>query len=317
MRLNNNQLSLEKELEMINSYTRKPLKKEDVYIFTLTLCDNEVDRDFECFNEKSLMALKELFLGKTGISDHSMLSKDQSARIFHCYIEKDNNKLTSYGEKYIALKARAYMLKTQSNTELIAEIDGGIKKEVSVSCSARDSLCSICGENMRSNKCSHIKGRTYDGKLCYATLENISDAYEWSFVAVPAQRQAGVSKSFKVENEKASSKNDIVTSIFGGAVLSEKKANELSEYISKLKRSAEDAEYFKKYLIEEISRYALIIMPQVNSKQFVEGCMAMDTLSLKKLKDDMQNQANAIAPISLQLKPMESKKNRTNTDFII
>lgn len=317
MRLNNNQLSLEKELEMINSYTRKPLKKEDVYIFTLTLCDNEVDRDFECFNEKSLMALKELFLGKTGISDHSMLSKDQSARIFHCYIEKDNNKLTSYGEKYIALKARAYMLKTQSNTELIAEIDGGIKKEVSVSCSARDSLCSICGENMRSNKCSHIKGRTYGGKLCYATLENISDAYEWSFVAVPAQRQAGVSKSFKVENEKTSSKNDIVTSIFGGAVLSEKKANELSEYISKLKKSAEDAEYFKKYLLEEISRYALIIMPRVNSKQFVEGCMAMDTLSLKKLKDDMQNQANAIAPISLQLKPMESKKNRTNTDFII
>ena len=82
--MNNEILSAEKELELINAYTRTPLNSEDVYTFTVTLCDNEIDRDFECFSTESLEKLKELFVGKTGISDHSMRSRDQAARIFHC-----------------------------------------------------------------------------------------------------------------------------------------------------------------------------------------------------------------------------------------
>ena len=40
---------------------------------------------------------------------------------------------------------------------------------------------------------------SYGGKLCYFTLKAPTDAYEWSFVAVPAQRKAGVMKSFIYE----------------------------------------------------------------------------------------------------------------------
>ena len=43
--------------------------------------------------------------------------------------------------------------------------------------------------------CHHVKGRTYNGKLCWGELKGAKDAYEWSFVAVPAQRKAGVIKS--------------------------------------------------------------------------------------------------------------------------
>ncbi len=317
MRLNNNQLSLEKELEMINNYTRRPLEEKDVYIFTLTLCDNEVDRDFECFTKESLLALKQLFVGKTGISDHSMRSKDQSARIFRCYIEQDDNKLTSYGEKYMAVKARAYMLRTDSNAELIAAIDGGIKKEVSVSCSASDSICSICSKSMRSNECSHIKGRVYKGKTCYARLENITDAYEWSFVAVPAQRQAGVSKAFEIKKKSNLQSKDIIKSISGGAILTSQDAKEIADYIIKLEKAAEEGENYKKQLICDITRYSLIIMPGVSSKQFAQGCVNMNTADLEKLKDDMEKQANTIVPLSIQLKPCQEKKREINTDFII
>ncbi|MBQ1805448.1 MAG: hypothetical protein II010_06050, partial [Oscillospiraceae bacterium] len=42
----------------------------------------------------------------------------------------------------------------------------------------------------------HERGQRYGDTLCYAELMEAADAYEWSFVAVPAQRQAGVIKHF-------------------------------------------------------------------------------------------------------------------------
>ena len=44
-------------------------------------------------------------------------------------------------------------------------------------------------------------GKRYDGRLCFFTLSRPTDAYEWSFVAVPAQRKAGVIKAFGQEGE--------------------------------------------------------------------------------------------------------------------
>ena len=46
-----------------------------------------------------------------------------------------------------------------------------------------------------------MPGRLYDGKLCCTVLDEIQDAYEWSFVAVPAQIAAGVTKHFTGERE--------------------------------------------------------------------------------------------------------------------
>ena len=45
--------------------------------------------------------------------------------------------------------------------------------------------------------CGHIKGHEYDGKLCWGELTGLTDVYEWSFVAVPAQPEAGVLQKSK------------------------------------------------------------------------------------------------------------------------
>ena len=108
----------------------------------------------------------------------------------------DGTEEPSCGEAYAYLKASAYMLRTESNAELIREIEGGSKKEVSVGCGVRPGRCSICGEEQGSRKCAHVKGREYGGKRCFAEISEVTDAYEWSFVAVPAQRDAGVLKRF-------------------------------------------------------------------------------------------------------------------------
>ena len=183
-------------MEKINRYTRKPLTKERVYAFPVVLCDNEIDRDGERFDEAAIEKLAELFVGKTGIFDHDPRGRNQTARIFDACTDRPEGKLTSYGEPYVCLAAKAYMVRTQSNKALIDEIDAGIKKEVSISCAVAKKTCSICGRNIYKDPCSHIKGREYSGKKCFVSLEEPSDAYEWSFVAVPAQTGAGVKKTF-------------------------------------------------------------------------------------------------------------------------
>jgi hypothetical protein len=182
------------ELACINRFARTPLTAEQVYCFAVRLCDNEVDRDFERFDEAALSTLGDLFVGKTGIFDHQWSAEGQTARIYRTELVREPERRTAAGDGGCWLKGWAYLLRSDKNAELIREIEGGIKKEVSVGCAVRRSVCSVCGAE--SGTCEHIRGREYGGKLCFAELREPTDAYEWSFVAVPAQRDAGVVKKF-------------------------------------------------------------------------------------------------------------------------
>ena len=182
-------------LGLIAQYARKKLTNDDIYVFPVVLCDNEVDRDGERFTLGALKTLAELFPGKTGIFDHSARARDQVMRCFSANVVTDEVRETSQGEPYTTLRAWVYMLRLDKNANLIAEIDAGIKKEVSLSCAVANVTCSICGKPHGREGCEHRKGREYDQKKCVALLENPTDAYEFSFVAVPAQPAAGVTKS--------------------------------------------------------------------------------------------------------------------------
>jgi len=183
-------------LGLINRFTRRAVTEGEVYAFPVVLCDNEIDRDGERFSVGALEKLAEMFVGKTGIFDHNPKGENQTARIYSCEVRNDEGRVTLSGEPYTYLYARAYMMRTEGNRDLITEIDGGIKKEVSVSCSVAKKVCSVCGADRRESGCGHIKGRSYGGKICADILDDPTDAYEWSFVAVPAQAEAGVTKRF-------------------------------------------------------------------------------------------------------------------------
>ena len=154
-------------------------------MFSLRLCDDQVDRDFERFDTIALPALAKLFVGKTGIMDHKWSSENQVARIFATEVQQCD------GISFI--KAWAYIRRGGHGDEVIADIEAGIKKEVSVGCAMGVGVCSICGSEYGT--CGHRKGEHYDGQLCCAILKEPLDAYEFSFVAVPAQRDAGVLKA--------------------------------------------------------------------------------------------------------------------------
>lgn len=188
----------DKQLAKINKYTLEPLTAEQVFVFKAVLCDNMVDRDFEKFSAKALGDLQKLFIGKTVIKDHRHTADGQIARIFDTELA-DEGELLPDGETYKQLVAHCYMIRTESNKDLIAEIVGGIRKEGSISCSVNRCVCSVCGADNRKAYCQHWRGKKYDGKECYFTLDGAKDAYEFSLVAVPAQKAAGISKSYTGE----------------------------------------------------------------------------------------------------------------------
>lgn len=183
------------DLELIGQLARKPMSPEEVYTFSVRLCDNEIDRDFERFLPRTLEELAPMFVGKSGIFDHQWSARGQAARIYKTEVVHEPQRTTRAGDGYCWLKGYAYMMRTESNQDLIAEIEGGIKKEVSVGCAVEREVCSICGCDRTAVDCKHQKGQEYGGQLCWADLEGASDAYEFSFVAVPAQPMAGVVKS--------------------------------------------------------------------------------------------------------------------------
>lgn len=173
------------QMEAINAQTKAQLTAEQVYVFSLRLCDDQMDRDYERFDAAALTGLAKLFIGKTGIVDHCWSAEKQVARIFETQVVKED------GVSFI--KAWAYIRRGGSNDEIIADIEAGIKKEVSVGCAMGRCICSVCGSEYGS--CGHRKGESYDGAVCCAILQEPVDAYEFSFVAVPAQKDAGVLKA--------------------------------------------------------------------------------------------------------------------------
>lgn len=183
----------EATLEKINRFTLEPLTAEQVFTFKATLCDTRIDRDGERFTAAALGKMKELFVGKTTIKDHMMSAENQIARIY-------DTELVRSGDD-TALIAFCYMVRTAGNADLIAEIAGGIKKEGSVSCAVSQRVCSICGKNNLQTPCRHIAGKEYDGEICCKLLDGVEDAYEFSLVAVPAQRSAGIHKAAELPEE--------------------------------------------------------------------------------------------------------------------
>lgn len=312
------------EIDLINKFTRRKLKIEEVYVFSVILCDNEVDRQNERFSDDALEKLAELFVGKTGIMDHEVKSNNQTARIFSCEVRTYSNKLTSVGSVYKCLVARAYMPKTQKNEEIIMAIDSGIKKEVSINCAVETVRCCICGLHVKINQCQHIKGTTYrKGNheiLCHHILDNPVDAYEWSFVVVPAQKKAGVIKAFN-PTEKGGEKNimDVLKKLSLAQqpiTLYPDDANELHQMIKSLQQKAKVGEDYFKELKNEIVKLSMTAQSDINPEIMTSVVEKMSVHELKLLRDAYKKRILKNSCVKPQLSPYPVRST-INSEFKI
>ncbi len=279
------------QLEAINAQARGKLTGEQVYVFSLRLCDDQVDRDGERFDTEALPALAKLFIGKTGIADHRWSSDSQVARIFQTQVVQED------GVSYI--KAWAYIRRGGSNDEIIADIEAGIKKEVSVGCAMAESICSVCGKPYGS--CGHQKGEYYDGQACVVILKEPVDAYEFSFVAVPAQPMAGVIKGLS-----GGKKLKALAEEFGAQ----------GEYRA-LEQQAALGRQFEKQLRDEVVRLCLSLdlgLEEPLLRSIVGAAGGEDLMAVQKA---LQEKLRLVMPLQTQLPQSGSREEACESGFLI
>lgn len=279
------------QLEAINAQAKAELTPEQVYVFSVRLCDDQIDRDLERFDTGALPGLAKMFVGKTGIVDHKWSASGQVARIFETQV------VCEEGVSYI--KAWAYIRRGGNAEEIIADIEAGIKKEISVGCAMGRAVCSVCGGEYGS--CGHQKGEHYDGMLCCVILKEPMDAYEFSFVAVPAQREAGVIKG-----------------LGGGSRCLKELAEEFGaqgEYRA-LYIQAQLGKQYEKQLQDEVVRLFLALDMGIEEPVARAIAKKIGPEELQKLKTALENRVAEYLPLQTQLFG-RNQENGVESGFLI
>lgn len=280
------------QLEKINALAKARLNGEQVYVFSLRLCDDQMDRDFERFDTQALPELARMFLGKTGIVDHQWSTEKQVARIFETQVVQDGS--VSY------IKAWAYIRRGGANEETIADIEAGIKKEVSVGCAMGQAVCSICGGEYGT--CGHGKGQSYDGQVCCAILRQPVDAYEFSFVAVPAQREAGVLKAMGAGQKRLKE----LAEQFGAQ----------GEYQA-LKQQAALGQRYRKELEDSVVRLGLSLELGLQEPVLRRLAQCAGTEDLTAVKAAWQERLEQLMPVVTQLGGQLERSAEVESGFLI
>ncbi len=278
----------ETQLRMVNQQSRREMTKEEVYVFSLRLCDDQIDRDGERFATESLPELGRLFIGKPGIVDHNWSAEKQTARIFDTEVVAETSGVSW-------LKAWAYIPR-EGREELIRDIESGIRREVSISCSMGKRRCSICGETI--DDCGHRTGESYNGRLCTVILEEPRDAYEFSFVAVPAQRESGVVKHWKGGDDMALRE-----------YLEKSGSPDVLEEFHRLERMADYGKHQREAAEQEAVRLGLAAELGLDRQELRKMVQGMEPETLDKLVLTLREQLKKRYPGTPQL-----ERDRLETD---
>lgn len=260
------------QLQKINGQSKTELTPEEVYAFSVRLCDDQVDRDYERFDGAALEALGQLFVGKPGIVDHNWSAEKQVARVFDTEVVQEVDCRWLKGWAYIPRMGKE---------ALISDIESGIRREVSISCSMGKKVCSICGGEIGS--CGHVPGKYYEGQQCVGILREPMDAYEFSFVAVPAQPKAGVVKHWR-GGEDMSLKEYVEKSGLEGLKKEWERLKTLAGYGAAQRREKE----------QELARMGVALELGLSRMELEEMALGLEDDLLDKLYQGLQKKLGTI-----------------------
>ena len=168
------------------------------------------------------------------------------------------------------------------------EIESGMKKEVSVGCAVAERICSVCGANQVFAPCNHKQGKRYEKngikEVCHVVLNQPTDAYEWSFVAVPAQREAGVIKMF-AKTKGGMTVEQIIQKMKEtqeGLFLSEEEIRKMLRHLEQMEEYAACGKAYREEVSRNVVKLCGLAQPQISSevmKRVTEG-MSLDDLKV-------------------------------------
>ena len=167
-------------------------------------------------------------------------------------------------------------------------------------CSMGRAVCSICGSDYGT--CGHQKGQAYDGQICCAILQEPMDAYEFSFVAVPAQRSAGVMKALNGSQKCLKALADE----FGLQ----------AEYRSLFKQAQLGLQY-RKELEDSVVRLGLSLELGVTEPVLRNLCQCATAEDLQVLRNALQQRLDETLPLTTQLGTFGKSKETVENGFLI
>lgn len=207
------------QLEKINQLAKKPLEKEEVFVFSAKLAgDMIIPNRYIQLSKPLLNTFKQDAVdGVSMLLDHSWAGffgrpkpaiaygRTFDAQMKHSDVEGEDWAL--YADHYIP---RGVEIDGISTDSIIQSIEAGTMFDTSIGWGADKYVCSICGGDIRGYRCSHWPGKKYvvnEGEdderieLCYAIAKPPGFLMENSLVFDGAYPTAGVLSQVGNEGE--------------------------------------------------------------------------------------------------------------------
>lgn len=161
----------------VNRYALRPLDPAEYAVFTLDLCNNQVDRHFSRFPEEELARINDLVPGRPLMERHDLRGTLPRGRFFRSALHTEGD--------VVSVRPEVYVLRTAENADFILNIEGGVYRETSIGFSFRTPECSVCGKDLRT--CDHVPGRTYGDGTCHFIMRDVQEVAEGSVVSAGSQ----------------------------------------------------------------------------------------------------------------------------------
>lgn len=172
-------------MDSVNRFALRALNPEEVAIFQLDLCTNQVDRHFSRFPEEELEKISGMTPGRPLMERHDIRGSLPRGTFFRSTVHRDGDR--------VSVRPEVYVLRTEANRDFILNIEGGVYRETSIGFSFRMPECSVCTKDIRS--CDHMPGRAYGGDLCHFVMRDVLEVIEGSVVASGSQGTAFIGQS--------------------------------------------------------------------------------------------------------------------------
>lgn len=162
---------------LVNQYALKELAPDAFAAFRLDLCNDQVDKHFSRFPVSELENIARLTPGRPLMVMHDLYGSLPKGTFFRAEVVKKG--------KVSSVRADVYLLRTDENEEFIAQIEGGVYREISIGFRCMTRTCSICGLDILA--CEHMPGKKYGKQVCHYVMEGVGEVIEGSVVAAGSQ----------------------------------------------------------------------------------------------------------------------------------
>jgi hypothetical protein len=150
-------------LAEVNRFALRPLSREEFVVFTLDLCNNQIDRHHSRFPEEELERISALVPGRPLMERHDVRGSLPRGTFFRSRLHREGDR--------VSVRPDVYVLRTQENADFILNIEGGVYRETSIGFAFKMPECSVCGRDVRG--CGHVPGREYEGKRCHFVMREV------------------------------------------------------------------------------------------------------------------------------------------------